>query len=302
LTPTFARVDKTKAEKWNKSSTTFEQNAIAEEIGQKSKQKAALREDINQIYQEIQRECSLLRYICILKTMVTLRNEQYQQLMDGHTKKISRLLYTDTNIDEHIKNLSSYRLSFFQKLVLCRGLDFALPQRISSREIQATFEKAYWKLEAKLDSNYKELAAATLRSIALNYCERKGPTPPKAMLRAIGQLKKRDDIVITKPDKGSGLVLMDKCDYVRLLKESSINDETKFKPVSLERPKLRGRPPKHYHPLLQKEKELSSVVHRILPKHIADSVTEKGSRLAHLYGYLKPIRRSFQGRFPIDLE
>ena len=117
--------------------------------------------------------------------MLILCNEQYQQLMSGHTKKISRLLVADMNIDEHIKNISSYRLSF-QKLVLCRGLNFALPQRISLREIQATFEeKAYWKLEPKLSSDNKELGAARLRSIALNYSKRKGPAPPNAMLRAI---------------------------------------------------------------------------------------------------------------------
>lgn len=277
------RVDKTKSEKWNRSSTAFEQNVVAEERRQKTKQIAELKKETSEVYREIQ-ECSPLRFICILKTMVTRRNEQYQQLMNGHTKKISRLLATDTNIDEHIKNISSYRLSFFQKLVLCRGLNFALPQRISSREIQASFEKAYWKQEPNLNSDDKELAAATLRSIALNYSEWKGPAPPKAMLRAISQLKKRDDIVITKPDKGSGVVVMDKSDHVRLLKQSSINDVTKFVPVSLERPRTRGRPPKHYHPLPQKEKELSSVVQRILPKIIVDSVIQKGSRLAHLYG------------------
>ena len=109
-----------------------------------------------------------MNFICILKTMATFRNEQYQQQMSVHTKKISRLLTADMTIDEHIKNISSYRLSFFQKLVLCRGLNFALPQRISSREIHATFKKAYWKLEPNLnDSDAKELAAATLRSIAL---------------------------------------------------------------------------------------------------------------------------------------
>ena len=96
----------------------------------------------------------------------------------------------------------------------------------SSPEIQATFEKAYWKLEPKL-------AAATLRCIALNYIKRKGPTPPKSMLRAIGQLKKRDDIVTTRLDRGSGVVILDKTEYVSLLKESSISDETKFIPVSL---------------------------------------------------------------------
>lgn len=83
------------------------------------------------------------------------------------------------------------------------------------------------------------------------------------------------------------MVVMDKSDYVRLLKESSINDETKISPVRLERPKARGRPPKFYHPLLPKEKELSSAVQRILPQNISDSVVEKGSRLARRYGLPK---------------
>ena len=89
---------------------------------------------------------------------------------------------------------------------------------------------------------------------------------------------------------------MDKSDYVRLFKESSINDETKFAPVSLERPKTRGRPPKIYHPLLQKEKEVSSAVQRILPKSIADSVVQKGSRLAHLYGLPKTHKKKLAMR------
>jgi len=76
--------------------------------------------------------------------------------MNGHTKKISRLLYKhDTDIDEHIKNISSYKLSFFQKLALSRGLDFALPQRVSPKEIKAAFEKAFWKLEPGLSEEIK---------------------------------------------------------------------------------------------------------------------------------------------------
>ena len=53
-------------------------------------------------------------------------------------------------------------------LALCPELNFALPQRILSREIQANFEKAYWKLELNIKDDDKELAAATLPSIALN--------------------------------------------------------------------------------------------------------------------------------------
>ena len=223
-----------------------------------------------------------------MKTIVLLRKKQYNKMMSGHISKIARMLRRDVDVDEHILNISSHQLTFFQKLVLCRGLKFAIPQRqISAMEIKANFEKAYWQLEPTLCDDKKELAAATLRSIALNYIERKGPRPPKALVRSINQLRKRDDIVIRKPDKGSGVVVMNKSDYVRLLSEASINDETKFKSVSLERPRTKGRPPKHYHPLLEREKHLDSVVRRILPKHIADTVCQKGSRLAHLYGLPK---------------
>ena len=173
-------------------------------------------------------------------------------------------------------------------MILCRGLKFAIPQRISPVEVKAGFEKAYWNLEPYLpNDDLKELAAATLRSVALEYTSRRGPKPPEALVKAIEELKRRDDIVITKPDKGSGVVVMDKSQYLRLLSEASINDTSKFRPVSLERPKTKGRPPTYYHPLLEQEKETDSLLRRILPKPIADSLRPKGSRLANLYGLPK---------------
>lgn len=106
-------------------------------------------------------------------------------------------------------------------------------------------------------------------------------------------MKKSDGIIITRPDKGSGVVVMTKLQYIHLLKEASINDEAKFKSVQIERPKTRGRPSKHYHPLLQKEKEkeLPSIVRRIFPKQIADSIIQKSTRRAHLYGLPKTHKK-----------
>ena len=49
---------------------------------------------------------------------------------------------------------------------------------------------------------------------------------------------------------------MDKDQYLRLLADATINNATKFRVVNPERPKSRGQPSKHYHPLLHKEKEL----------------------------------------------
>jgi len=170
LTPTFAKIDKERSSKWKQSSEAFGRNVISEELKEKIKQSASLKHEINSVYDEIRRSCSLFRYACILRTMVDLRSKHYQEVMSTHTKKIARLLYKETDVDEHIQNISSYDLSFFQKLVLCRGLKFAFPQRVSSIEVKASFEKAYWSLEPHLENDdLKELAAATLRSVALNY-------------------------------------------------------------------------------------------------------------------------------------
>ena len=73
------------------------------------------------------------------------------------------------------------------------------------------------------------------------------PNPPKALVKALNRLKKRDDIVITKPDKGSGVVVMDKPEYIRLLSAASVDNTSKFTHVDDKRPKMRGRPPKHFH-------------------------------------------------------
>ena len=249
---TFAQVDKDRKSKWKESSEAYSKNALSEQLEVKIKQSEVLKCEceINAIYDEIRQTCSLSRYVCILRTMVNLRKKYYQEVMPVHTRKISRLLNREADVDEHILTISSYELSFFQKLVLCRGLKFAIPQHVSSIEVKASFERAYWNLELHLNSdNSIELAAATLRSVALNYIQRRGPKPSKTLLAAIEQLKRRSDIVITKPDKGSGVVVMNKSENLRLLSEASVNDTNKFRAVSLERPKSKGRPPKHIHPL-----------------------------------------------------
>jgi hypothetical protein len=254
LTPTFAKVMSTKSEKWRQSAKGYEQNVITEELSEKRKQISFHKEEVNEIFDEIGKNCSTLRYICILKTVVKNSSQMYNRIMKVHTNKISRMLSREMDVDKHIQNISSYRLSFFQKLALCRGLQFAFPTRINDKEVLASFERTYRVLELNLVDEKKNLTAATLRSIALNYIERKGPSPPRSLRRALGQLRKRDDIVVTKPDKGTGVVVMDKSQYTKLLNEASIDNKEKFRSVNLERPKTRGRPPKHYHPLLQKEK------------------------------------------------
>ena len=107
--------------------------------------------------------------------------------------------------------MSSYRLSFFEKLIICRGLKFSLTQKVSSidHDGQASFEKAYWRIEPLLEENDKELVSSA---------------------------------------SGSGVVVTDKADYIRLLSAASVDNISKFIDVDDKRPKSRGRPPKKIPP------------------------------------------------------
>ena len=113
----------------------------------------------------------------------------YRDVMKTQTNKIARLLNRDIDVDEHLLNISSYKLTFFEKLVLCRGLKFSLPHFVQPIEVKASFEKLYWNIETVIADDQKELTAASLKSIALNYIQRKDSKPPKMLKKAIKSLK-----------------------------------------------------------------------------------------------------------------
>ena len=93
---------------------------------------------------------------------------------------------------------------------------------------------------------------------------------------------------------------MDKLECLRLSSEAFINDPKKFGVVDPERPKTEGRPPNYYHPLLQKKKELESIVRINLPKSIADSGPPTDSQQeAHLYGLPKTHKERLAVSHPI---
>ena len=50
----------------------------------------------------------------------------------------------------------------------------------------------------------------------------------KECFRAINKLRKNDDIITTKPDKGSGVVLLNKSDYVNEMNKI-LDDQSRFK-------------------------------------------------------------------------
>ena len=147
--------------------------------GRQIKKSTSLRQEINQLHNEVRANHSTFIYTCILRIMTINARNFYRDVMKTQTNKIARLLNRDIDVDEHLLNISSYKLTFFKKLVLCRGLKFSLPQFVQPIGVKASFEKLYWKIEPVIADDLKELTAASLKSIALNYIQRKDSKPPK---------------------------------------------------------------------------------------------------------------------------
>ncbi|CAH3032896.1 unnamed protein product, partial [Porites evermanni] len=134
-----------------------------------------LKEDFTNNLRDLRETCSVFKCVVIIKILRSLRKTQFQELIKCHTKKLSRLISKDIDTDEHRNNISSCHLSFFEKSILCRGLKFSLPQHCYSKDIQASFEKAIWRLDPLIkDPKKKDVASATLPSIALHYIAKKG--------------------------------------------------------------------------------------------------------------------------------
>ena len=120
----------------------FSTSVISEEIKSKCERNSVLKNEIAGIFTEIRQKCSPFGYTLLLRNLCILRREFHEEQMSIHSNKL-RLLNKELDVEKHITNLSSYKLSFFEKLVLYRGLKFSIPQPVSTTDVQASFEKTF---------------------------------------------------------------------------------------------------------------------------------------------------------------
>ena len=131
-----------------------------------------------------------------------------------------------------ITNLSEVQLTEIQKNVLCRGLNFGIPGKISQEKVKAEFELGWQQLNKMTTSTeQREECRATLGGLAHKYAnariDRTGFPLDKEHLAALRELRGNDDIVITRPDKGNGVVVPNKKDYVAKM-HTILGQEEKF--------------------------------------------------------------------------
>ena len=170
---------------------------------------------------------------CGLRTM--LRSKYAQRLSWLRTKRFGS---EDLNEDA-VFNLSDVKLSRAQLEILSRGPRFGIPvEKPCREEIFAEFELYFSQLQSRMpksstgkEKEKKDGLKASLANLAHEYSSIKQDPLRfpfgKEHIAALRELRNNKEIVITRPDKGNGTVLMYKTDYIVRMMEI-LGDETKF--------------------------------------------------------------------------
>lgn len=161
------------------------------------------------------------RYVAILqerdiKKLVLKSNNKLQHLID---KKFG--CTTNPNIGSNVLNLSSHDLSPSELMVLDHGLDFCIPlPNVKRKELFSEFEILNAQAEriAPVSETKTRDSKAKLNDLAHSYAS----TPVshsefkwrKEHFAVIKTLRQDPALVITRPDKGSGVVILNNHEYV----------------------------------------------------------------------------------------
>ena len=190
--------------------------------------------------------------------------------------------------EEVIRNLSDYSLTDEEKSLLKNGLQFSLPP---GKLLRSDVITAFEMMNTYLTSEIKEgvdpnMVKVDLAYLANNYTSSYNPSYSSLKKHSIlKKLKNKKDIIITRPDKGNGVVVMNRSDYHHQILRI-INDTTKF----AKRERLCGKTKKDI--TVFREGQLQTFLYSLkkndlIEDNVYERIRPKGSHPARIYGLPK---------------
>ena len=175
-----------------------------------------------------------------------------------------------------------------EELALSQGLSFCVPPKVKRAEIFAEFEVLFGQLKhhEETSESHRQRLKADLCDIAHSFCgtpiDKTNFFMQREAIAAARSLEANKDIIISRPDKGSGVVLLNKQDYIDKM-NVIVDDTTKFQ--------LLG-PASNFDRTKNIETNLQSKLRSLKnAKHISAKVYEQvrpvGSQRPRMYGLPK---------------
>ncbi|XP_046848088.1 uncharacterized protein LOC124441666 [Xenia sp. Carnegie-2017] len=185
-------------------------------ITKRSKELRTLDRDLTNKTEEIKSFLNPIDWHILNKALKKNVDKQLNKIFSTHRKKLNNLTKNKAIPFTHkdtVTNLSSVKLSEDELNALKNGLNFSIkPPKIHSSDILATFERIHYSLRNKLikQEDYSILKTE-LGHLAHTYVTSYHPTPKDLKKHKIlRNIRNNDKIIVLKPDKGNGVVIMDR--------------------------------------------------------------------------------------------
>ena len=222
-------------------------------------------------------------------------DKNISKVISTHRKKLKNLTKNAElpfSPSETVNNLSSCKLTDDELELLKNGLGFSIkPPHLNKTNILASFEKIHYTMKNKLiDKNSATHLKTEIAHLAQNYLSSYRPSSNDLKKhRILRTLRNNHNIIILKPDKGNGVVILDRTVYLDSC-FNILNDKTKFKLLDND-------------PTLLREGRLKRFITQLKKKRSIDDDTycnifPKGSQPAKFYGLPKLHKKRDNHRQP----
>ena len=280
----------------NKDDLSIRERLLRSAINKRNKEFQHLSKELSLSVNVLSTQLSTIDFYILTKSITSYNEKSLQKSLYTQQKKLSSLT-RDCNLpiftaNETITNLTQYELSQEESDLLKAGLYFSIqPNNIRKSEIFTIFEKIHLSFLNNLKSEEtKSQIKAYLLYLANSYFYNYKPSPRiLRQHRVLRNLRKNKDIVVTKPDKGNGVVILDRKLYDNAIEEI-ISDSSKFEKLNEDA-------------TLKREASLQRFLLKLKPKNFFneieyDKLYPSGSAPARIYGAPKMHKFSSSDSFP----
>ena len=275
---------------------------LKEEIKSKVSTLARQKKEFHKVKAAIQSRVSIFDFAHVSCLFLVGNDSKLSKVREVHKKKLHNLglenRYECHDPDKVIFNYSSYKLSDLEKRLLAKGLNYALPPiKLNYGDYMTPFELFYREIRKlpiedheleKLKTEIKKEAYSSFD----NYNFWNELNINKEEYLALKGLSSNKNIILQKADKGNSVVLVNKADYTKRMKEL-LSDVSKFKEITVEPGKEINLLLQHEGKLVEFLKQIKSSVTTDLYKHLYP----QGSQPGIMYG-LSKIHKPLVNGFP----
>ena len=291
LIPTFCRIKPSNLCNISyKDRQSLQSSILSMELKHKHRAKSTLMRTYHNNLQQLKSSVSFLTYISIRSFLRNSVHKHNEQVILRHAKKLSNLKHrhrhTISVVDDNpnvVVNLSSYKLTDSEIMLLSRGLNFSVPpNHLDKFDVMTSFECLYRQLSFEALHSVSSRLKHKLKSLCYSYIYGYDPHQDmnlsKSELDALKSLKNNSAITICKPDKGNGVVVLNHSDYCQKINQL-LNDASKFVELPDD-------------PTITREKKLHEYLYYLKTKGVLDESTyqtirPQGSKPGRIYGLPK---------------